>query len=436
MNRILLIIFFCFCNVIVLLSNDFETISLFYFYYLLVYLFLDFLWSKKFKFIHVWCIAFLYMILSESFISEEIKNLEYSLEALKLFIYSNNFVVIGYYAFYKKIKSSYIDKSNFVYIQKKNGGFLLFILLLLFCYFEYNIISKIYILGRLQAYETIDRSFTTSIINSLGFILPASFAYYFFILKGKSLWIPFLYSLPVFLIFFTSGTRFYLLFSFLGFIMVIFDKYFSKRSLKKIIIFSSVAIALILVSNLMKNSRYNNWSDREDVNNTDFPTYISKEFFSNEGAIEMTTLLITYFQSNKHLLGESSSFITYFWIPRSIWPEKPMMLGYWLVRKYRNGLPNSHSVTFGFIGDVYADFGYYCLIVMFIFGFLIYKVEILKDKLLNSKHFATVLGAMLYPVLFFFVRDPITSLMNLVGIVFFYLLIKKMIINSKRPTIN
>jgi len=306
----------------------------------------------------------------------------------------------------------------------------------LFCYFEYNIISKIYILGRLQAYETIDRSFTTSIINSLGFILPASFAYYFFILKGKSLWIPFLYSLPVFLIFFTSGTRFYLLFSFLGFIMVIFDKYFSKRSLKKIIIFSSVAIALILVSNLMKNSRYNNWSDREDVNNTDFPTYISKEFFSNEGAIEMTTLLITYFQSNKHLLGESSSFITYFWIPRSIWPEKPMMLGYWLVRKYRNGLPNSHSVTFGFIGDVYADFGYYCLIVMFIFGFLIYKVEILKDKLLNSKHFATVLGAMLYPVLFFFVRDPITSLMNLVGIVFFYLLIKKMIINSKRPTIN
>ena len=56
------------------------------------------------------------------------------------------------------------------------------------------------------------------LLSAMSFVLPAIITYYFTILRKKSLFISILYSSPIFLILFLNGTRFALLFSFLGFL--------------------------------------------------------------------------------------------------------------------------------------------------------------------------------------------------------------------------
>ena len=150
-------------------------------------------------------------------------------------------------------------------------------------------------------------------------------------------------------------------------------------------------------------------------------------FGSNEGVVDMTALLIKHFNTNPHLYGESSSFLLYFWIPRSFWPNKPTMLGNWFIREYRSGFSEGHSASFGFTGDLYADFGYFSLFFIFILGILLKRAENFKDKAINSNNFNIILGAMLYPFVFFFVRSPVTSIITFLSIILYYKLFKNIL---------
>lgn len=182
----------------------------------------------------------------------------------------------------------------------------------------------------------------------------------------------------------------------------------------------------------MKQIRATGTSDFKNITilnnneNTDLLT-IFADNSSPEGVIDMTNLLFNYFETNDYMYGSSSSFILYFWIPRSIWPDKPSMLGYWLVRKFRSGFSSGHSASFGFTGDLYADFGLFSLVFIFLIGKLLKFGEYFKSWALKSNGYVIVLGAMTFPYVFFFVRSPVTSTMNFLGILFFYFLIKKLI---------
>lgn len=432
--KILLLFIFLFNSIIVSLYDDFIKLSTFYFYFLLLYLFIDLYFDRKIKLIHIWNIGFIYMILSEGFINEGHVNNMNSLLALKLLLYANNTVILGYLV--RNHKYIERNKQDAFYLKKKKfGEIFLWLMLLFFCISQTNYVLKIYTIGRLQVYETLDSSFYRSIVFSLGFVLPAIMAFYYKQVKKKSLIIPFIYSTPIFILFFFSGTRFYLLFSVLGFLLTISSSIFFYINFKKILVLSSIVIILVQISNFIKNSRFenNNLLKNENINLSEsIPKYLSKNYFSNEGSIEMVSLLIPYFENHEHLYGKSSSFLFYFWIPRSIWPEKPKMLGYWFIRNFKSNIPDSHSVSFGFVGDLYADFGYFSMFGFFLIGGGLKKVETLKRLLLKEGSFNSIIGIMLYPVIFFFVRDPITSLMNFIGILFFFKIAKLVLIKQIR----
>jgi hypothetical protein len=140
------------------------------------------------------------------------------------------------------------------------------------------------------------------------------------------------------------------------------------------------------------------------------------------------------------MYGLASSYIFIFWIPRAIWPDKPTMLGYWLIREYGSGFSDSHSASFGFTGDLYADFGNFSLLICFFIGIVIGLLQKQVNKNLQSNSYSNTLFVMLYPATFFYVRSPQTSLISYIGVAVIYLIIKLIIkpksVNRRYYTYN
>jgi len=152
-------------------------------------------------------------------------------------------------------------------------------------------------------------------------------------------------------------------------------------------------------------------------------------FGSIEGVIAANAKLVDYFETHDHMMGLSNSFILYFWVPRSVWPDKPQMLGYWFIRNYEDAdiYDSGHSVSFSFAGDAYADFGFTGGLLFSLFlGFLLARFDQwVKNKLADPTQYPLVLATLSYSFVFFFVRSPQTAAFNFLGILTVYFLIKK-----------
>ena len=145
---------------------------------------------------------------------------------------------------------------------------------------------------------------------------------------------------------------------------------------------------------------------------------------SPEKVIYHNAIMFEYFESNNHLYGKSISFVIYFWVPRSIWPNKPTMLGYWLIREYSNeDYGDFLSASFGFTGEIFADFGFVGALILCLFlGIGLKRLETYNLHYRNSTQFNSVLVAMFYPYVFFAVRDPITSSTMFLMIIIIYVI--------------
>lgn len=440
-TRSIKIALFILVSCIIILLNNYEHLGVVYFYFLVVYGVIEVIFTRKIGLINIWNGAFVFMILSEVFNYSAVVT-SMHVPALQYLIIANNLVNIGYYS-YSRIQ----DSSNAVKLieteDKRVLGFLSFFLpTLVLAYFSIKIQRAMYVfsVGRNIAYSNDENTSVLdgSVLSALGLLLPSVIAYYFFILKNKSLTFIILLSSPIFLILFLNGTRFPLLFSLLGFLYVIQTKYNNISKSKKVIITTVGLVALLGASTLMKQFRSSVKKDNEITLISEYhqsesmPAYITS-YMSAEGIIDMTALMFNYFSYKEHLYGKSSGFIFYFWVPRFIWEDKPEMLGYWFVREYRDGFSDAHSSSFGFTGDFYADFGYFSLILIFFIGRVLKRGEYFKTAALKSNDYQSILGAMILPYTFFFVRSPITATMNFLGILFFYHLFKRLIFKSNKP---
>jgi oligosaccharide repeat unit polymerase len=382
--------------------------------------------------ISIWSIGFIYIILSEVFLIWKENSNVYALNALIFLIIANNTIIIGYYS-KKSISYDFVNVERYAYSSKKFGKWLLILSVIFYVIMTWKNAVTSFALGRNT--DTYGESFVIeSVVSAMGLILPSIIVFYFYFVEKKSIAIPFFLSLPIFVIVFMSGTRFPLLFSFLGFFLTYQNVNDVKISAKRILIIGSAVLVLLSASSAMKEFRTgikdNIVSKSSEVKYKDFPTYISQNF-SNEGVIDMTALLLWHFESHEHLYGESSSFLLYFWVPREVWNDKPTMLGNWFIRQYRSGFASGHSSSFGFPGDLYADFGYFSLLFIFFIGRLIKRADNFKDKALASKSYSVILGAMLFPYIFLAVRSPITATMTFLGTVFFFYVFKRIVVSEK-----
>lgn len=104
-------------------------------------------------------------------------------------------------------------------------------------------------------------------------------------------------------------------------------------------------------------------------------------------------------------------FITYFWVPRAVWKNKPTMIDYWLIRKYTNEYDDAgHSTASGFIGELFMDFGKYLAVLIFFFiGMILSKINKLLLATPSDSYFKIIVKGSVLAWVFFMVRSIMTS---------------------------
>lgn len=433
-SKFIFILSVLFFSAIILLIDDYYFLGSVYFYISLAFVAYNIISSREIKLIDVWNVGFVFIILSEVFVSGNIDN-SY-LASIKFLLIANNIFNIGYKTVNKrKFKPSVILRARSLSVRDSRVITLLLIVFLAF-YFMLRIQEALYTfaVGRNVVISEGAGSgfFLGAILNAIGFVLPSIFAYYYIYILKRPVWIPILLSLPIFIILFMAGSRFPLLFSLLGLVIVLQSRNFGKMAPKQYITIIGSVLLLAYTGTLMKHlrsasTRDTTFSIAEETPWKDLPTYAATTIMSPEGVIDMTNLMFDYFSRNNHLYGTSSSFILYFWVPREVWPDKPTMLGHWFIREHRSGFAEGHSASFGFTGDLYADFGLLSLLFVFFLGRMLKYAENFKSVAFKKGGYSLILGAMLFPYVFFFVRSPITATMTFLGIIFFYQMFKRLI---------
>lgn len=386
----------------------------------IIILFLNYKRNNAFNLYQIWIAAYVFMVWSEMEIIAVNSFSDNYIIPFVRFTLANFSFLLGYH-FYKN-KDFNINRIQQV---STGNGMFLFVLILLYVYFivtKFVAAQNIFYNGRSYGSGSAIGNGTLlgSLTSALGLLLPAIIGYYITVVKRKSILISVLLSLPIFIILLLTTSRYKFLFSVLPFLIVtgIFD--LNSPSFKKnLLLFLSMLLIIALTGYLKKHR------------NIAFVEFEASELFvsqskgqdvfenlayqmSPETVVYMASVADDYFSTHDLHYGKETGFLFIFWVPRGWWPDKPTMLDNWLIREYEN-VGEGFSSASGFIGELRADFGWFCLLFMFLFGLLIHRFDDYTRFVLNTKpsSYNLVLIAILYPWVFFAVRSPITATMSL-----------------------
>ncbi|MFA7059997.1 MAG: hypothetical protein WC156_04180 [Pedobacter sp.] len=427
MSKIVWIFYLLFNISFILIADNIVWIFTFSFYFYIIMLLLDIYKKKKLLLIHLWIIAFVFIILSEGIVfNSEISRLgNTGLFTSRLLLLANSLVIIGYLLGNFKSRQIYA-----AYIRPRKYTYIALMLIVIFYFsFSFSAAMKMFVLGRNAVFEERGNQVAwVKVIESLGMILPAFIAYYFRSSRKSNNTLIILSCLPVFIILFLSGTRYPLLFSLLGYLLVSVNvealqfKTLFKRIVPAFFALIGFTQFMVSVRTFGSDSLINaGHKQSENIPNIDPVTSFIASKMSPEGIIQAFSKMVDYMDFHPFLLGKSTGFVLYFWVPRVVWTEKPTMLGSWMIRATSDGFGRFHSASYGFCGDFYADFGVPgALLLSFLLGFGLKKLEAVKAVLYSSEGVGMIIAAMMYPYVFFSVRSPITSTIAFLGILFTY----------------
>ena len=436
--RLILSFLIVITSVLVTLYSDYFKLGAHYFYLLSSIILLDVIAQKRIEIIHIWIGGFFYTILAEVFISNVLEDTRYVLLAVKFYVLANNLVLLGYFLSSKKK----MNTKRFVKrISKKRLFSTIAVLLMIYLLISTEGALRVAkygrgLVGRMQEDQS---NALLTVMQSVAFILPGLITYYFVIIKKRSVFSAFFVSLPVFVLLFLGGSRFPLLYAFTGFILVSILNYKSisnfKRAIILIVPFGLLAAGGIVMKQIRNGAFGDNTSLEIKKYGRGVPQIVSS-YMSDEGVLDMTSLMMKHFEHHPHTYGKSVGFLLYFWVPRDIWPEKPTMLGYWFVRLYRTGFSTGHSTSFGFAGELFADVGWFSLSLCFLMGIGLKKVNRLIGQSYVLGDISFVIISLAYPWVFFSVRSPVTSSTTYVGAIIIYYFISKIISKKKKLSLS
>lgn len=404
---------------------------------LILLIIIDFRNTKTLNLYQAWIAGFIFIIMAEIIQLSYQENLSRNyIEPIVLFLEANNLVLLGYLITKNKVRNR--KKVYSVTGGKRAFSVAIIISIVFFIASSYQRVIANLTNGRQLSNVLGSTSLLGALTEGLGIILPAIIAYYYgYLNKNKIL--AFLFALPIFIIQFIFATRFKLLFAIIPFFIILDIVKIKELKLKKCLNLLIIAVILMGLSDFIKDNRNSAGFEKQDKTNVEksepFLLALSRKM-SSEGCIEMGKLANDYYKTHDLEYGKESTFILYFWVPRSIWHTKPTPIDHWLIRKYKT-VSDTHSTASGFIGELRADFGYFCLLFAFIIGFALRKLNnyVFSIFLYDGPNFNKVFVACLFPYVFFFVRSPIASTKTFVFEIVVYLIFKKLFFH-KTPIIS
>ena len=385
--------------------------------------------TKQFNLFHTWIASFIFIIWSDMILIAADDPAHVYTIPIFFYLIANNLALWGY-----KLSSNnkMMTREEYLVTHPRYMFALILIGIVSFLYIFYDNIILTLGSGRILNDAKGGTTLTGSIASALGLILPALITYYFRYVKKKSWIYSILLSLPILVFQAIIATRFKLLFQIIPLFIMLGVIKVKDNTIKSLMVLTGAVIAIGVYSSYTKENR--NYAINEQRSHEQRYTADTKddiflsfaEEMSPEGIIHMAHLANDYFEKNSLSYGRESLTIFYFWIPRSWWPEKPTQLDYWLIRKYEN-MPDAHSTSSGFLGELRADFGWISIIFALFIGIVLRRCDqYIQSIFSNQSHsLQMVFAAMLYPYFFFFVRSPLTASFSLIFCYFIYWIIRK-----------
>ena len=226
---------------------------------------------------------------------------------------------------------------------------------------------------------------------------------------------------PIFVIQFALGTRFALLYSFTGMMMIVLSaREFSRWRYLRLGILSTLLFAC---GTLMAATRAGGFRHSSVQMTLDYLT--DTRLVQSEGAVHVAARIVDYMDTHAPLYGKSSAAMLVSWVPRELWEQKPTFLGYWFIREYGGArYSEGHSAAAGFVGDALLDFGPSgAVMVWLMIGLAFGGVERWARRMIVERSSPGLLAAaMLYPATYFAVRSFDTAFITYIGCVTLVLL--------------
>lgn len=421
--RAIVLIILLTISLIAAIVDNIYVISNIHFYVYLLLIILSIAFNKEVGVDIVWIVGFIYVIMSEMLFLPSKSSIY--LEVVKYIIIGNNLILAAYYC--SKEQTHFSIKHYYI----PNGNWMLFLLLIftiLYFFIAYPHAVVAMERGRYYARHAHVGGRFGQFVEDFQYVLPALWAFCFRNKKLGWLW-SLLLSSPVFICIYMTGTRFPLIFAFLGWVMslgVINLYQLNRKSFLYALLF---LLILIPVTNRMKEGRvfgYENASENVFGSSQASRSFSQKvaSYGSDEGVVNANSWLFDYCNTNGYTYGKQSAFVFYWWFPRAYWSNKPEMTGRWLPHEYGN-YRESHSSSIGIWGELYVDYGYYSFIFIFLWGLLLRQVNsYCKFLQKNYSDIHVILPPLLISTAFFAVRSPITSIISLCTSLVIYLLFR------------
>lgn len=381
----------------------------------------DFIIYRRITLIQIWNVAFIYVIWAEMIKKSVMFYSDMYMNAISFLLIANDLVLLGYLM--KKTQcNSNISNNKTAWLLINPKGFFVSIVGLLILYLVSHYMSVVNSMGSGRSMGNVmGNSINVMGVfsNAAGLMVSAMAAFYFRWNSKYSKWWSVLFLFPVVLFQLFLGTRFRLLYMVLPWLILVGIINVKHQKTKSLAIIFVAAVAISSISSFVKENRYGNLLDaidemamNEDSSNSRkgnlFLWLASK--MSSEGCVQMTYLAEDWFSTHDHEYGKEIGFMFYWVIPRAIWKDKPTPVDHWLIREYEI-VSDKHSSASGFTGEIRADFGYWCLILVYLFGRFLKRADNYVEKSFNDEtpYLDKILAALIYPCVFFSVRSPLTA---------------------------
>lgn len=387
---------------------------------------LNFVRVKAFNLYQVWVASYIFIIWSEMCILTNRGALSYSyIVPVIRYSLANALVLLGYLFYHRK---------HVVVQQRKTVSgtrWFALVIALLSLYFIYKRLPAVigtFTGGRILSDTKGSGSLMKSLLTALGLLLPALIAYYLKILRKKSTLYCCFWVAPIFVVQLLLSTRYKFLFSVVPFLIITDIVNIRYKGKKHLLLLLLVVLAMMMASTFVKNNRDFGFVEADqsffsaDTDSERMTVKLASQM-SPEGVVRMARLADRYFADHNLHWGKETGFLLYFWVPRGLWPDKPTMLDYWLIREYNPLVSDQYTTASGFLGELRADFGWFSLLFVFLFGMLMRRLDDFSSAVFSAgnRSFDMVLASLLYPWVFFFVRSPVTSTISLLWeLVLFY----------------
>ena len=420
-----------------LIESNVYAIANFNFYLYVSLIFVMLFVEKKLSLGIIWLVGILFVVIPEMLLYSKPEYLKIT----RHIIAGNNIFLLGYFTVRNQITENQDSYDSYRIKLRSEKSFVLSLVLLLGFYLYCSVPNAIatVTIGRYTADFVAPEKFS-HIAAGLGSTLPSFFSWYFLVFRKKqNLSMAFLFSLPIFIVIFLQGSRFPLLFSVLGFVFSghILGTTINRRNLIKL---GSIAGVFIVSGMVMLSLRTLGQHSRADTEIDEVDYTLSQRISTNftvEGIVDMNSNIYEYCNKEGFSYGVNTAFPLYFWIPRSLWNDKPKMLG-GLLPEYLGGYAKGYSTSTGIWGEFYVDYGYYSFILFFVLGVLMHKLSNKTLSKLDSKSKSpiVIIYAFIFSYIFFSVRSPITSTVKFITIALMYWVIVKLFIYKKRIVNN